>query len=693
MHLYFSIILLVVFGSGSNHPPVKADNNAPPILFKINDLDAKYYLKSHKPFLLIQQTKSDTISELINGYDEAGVKGKAARLTLLHSLVYDSSFNSLAWKALNSDSPFLKLQAIQYLAGHPDATDSKQIKWQSEIFESQDHRKLEAWLKGVRRPAPKHQIKLILEHIDSINHPLDALAISTIKKGWRSDASAGLNSIIMGIRDGRIHSRHLLATMRDLADTATDSAMESILFCMNSTSADLNNESTKALHNVISYLHRKEQYTDIVELYRRLYIAFPSQPEYALDYGSAQIQYEDNPDKGIAFFEKLKHRYSPGRDTTKRIIRMEISLGLALADFYKGEDWEMHLADMRSDQAVKDISNPEKRTLAKHDLLKGGFAYLAGGNGHSFFQSALETMPYDPDYVEVDNLFSGRFSLTSLIWRLNKTGREEGAKRIFEGLVNALRTDHSGCGYYPDTEVNPHLSDRIRSRIPLNEAHSLSYYYGRPDLALKKLITFIKSIQDSTYFSNMDLLSSAYYFQGLVEMDLKQPEAAVISIEKGIKIYTQILEDLKTMWLSRAVKSASRYYSREKARGHLYLESINNFVEGDGVKTTRLIREAMKSAPDFYEIILHTGLDRARNGDRKTALDLLANMEIYPDRYYNIACLHSLTGNPDEGLVWLKRHFAEYVPTRRRPVELRYARKDPDLKNVRSLPGFSDLIN
>lgn len=84
---------------------------------------------------------------------------------------------------------------------------------------------------------------------------------------------------------------------------------------------------------------------------------------------------------------------------------------------------------------------------------------------------------------------------------------------------------------------------------------------------------------------------------------------------------------------------------------------------------------------------------RARSGRLDEARTVLASVVPVPSLYYNIACTHALLGEPDAALDYLERDLRENHPTKGSLEQKRdWARKDPDLANVRNLPRFERLF-
>jgi tetratricopeptide (TPR) repeat protein len=124
----------------------------------------------------------------------------------------------------------------------------------------------------------------------------------------------------------------------------------------------------------------------------------------------------------------------------------------------------------------------------------------------------------------------------------------------------------------------------------------------------------------------------------------------------------------------------------------LYLQTAMYTGPGDRKKCLEWARKALRIAPDFVEAAITFALVQARSGHHDYALQLLDNIDCYPDRYYNVACLLALANRPEEALGYLERHVNEHVPRKRRTPEKRYASRDPDLASLRRLPEFIRLV-
>lgn len=694
---FFLLLLIVAQVENTSADQVAASLRKPEayISENIKDLDSKYYLRRAQVRKAVDELGAEAVPILINGLDMLSLQGQAEVLMLLHDLVKDAAHNPRVHELLTLSSPTVRLKAVKYLAGHPGAGQyhhEQHLAWSRAVFNEASHREKAAYLEGIQKPAPRSQIDLAARVLSRMSPGLQLCGLEALKKGWRSHSAQAFHSVIDSIRGGGLDANLLLPAMENLADVATEHALPSILFGMTSSSADLRMEGIRAYQEVVKHLFRARRFDDLTNLYARLHSVFSANQEYVLDYADVLIQYSDDLDKAASLMDHLNRELLARYDSKDRVLQMEINMGAAVIAFWQGEAWEHRLDSEPPPSPEGDISDRERRILAARDLLKGALSILAGEEGYSHFLSALERAPYSSDYAEIDGIFSGRFSTSNLVWRLNQEGRVEDSEKILDELVRALRDDPSRSGYFPDPEDDAVYMDRVRSRIPLNRIYFLLWEKGDPHGALKHARDYLQSIRDSGHPANMELLSRAYYYEGLATLDLERFDEAKASFRKGIKICEQETESLKKIWQNASVEAAHDYYNWEKARGLLYLEAVNTYTEGDLQKCESLVREAIRTSPDFEAPVLALALVQVRQGRTEFALEVMNNMDPYPDRSYNTACLHALLGNRKEALKLLKDHLSEYTPPGRLHIEKKYALNDPDLKVLRSDPDFIALV-
>ncbi|MBP7087812.1 MAG: hypothetical protein KBB01_00790 [Candidatus Omnitrophica bacterium] len=105
----------------------------------------------------------------------------------------------------------------------------------------------------------------------------------------------------------------------------------------------------------------------------------------------------------------------------------------------------------------------------------------------------------------------------------------------------------------------------------------------------------------------------------------------------------------------------------------------------------RFYENLLKGRPNFVEVLISLGDIYTKKGlyreglavDRKLA-DLRPEDPIV---HYNLACSLSLLGEVKEAMVYLKKAVLLGYD------EFEYILKDPDLENIRKLPGFDKFFN
>ncbi|MHC4944780.1 MAG: TPR end-of-group domain-containing protein [Planctomycetota bacterium] len=640
----------------------------------------------------LSEAGEDAISPLIFNFSEISDAGKTVRLRLLQDLIVGPAENSKIRPCLESDHVPLRGEAVRYLAGHPDIHDPQYLDWTRNLLSRGDESDRAAYLDGIPAIPPFAQKEAVLEAFPAFTTPLKIRTLDWIRGGRRAVSSRMLDKLFRKVRSGELEPELFLPVAHALKKAATENAIQSLQYGFTSSSPDVRAEAAGMHQAVEQHLFRSREYLKLIEFRTLLHHAFPSRMDLGLDLADAMIQYSPETGAVLPILLALEQKHCKDRDTASLIAFAEIQMARALTGFWTGREWEPFLDSLAGDGSRTGNSYPMRRVQAKQDLLRGALKILDGADGAPDFRTALARAPYDAETAEVDGIFLGRFSLSNLVWRLSREGREDDGARIFDSLVAVLREDAAGCGYYPDTGASHSTPDRIRSAIPLYEAFFLLYRCGRPEEARMKLELLIQSNQDSALFANTDLLARAHYDMGLALLDLERRMESIDSFKKGIKCYEQLMETMKEVWPGPARDEMMDYYRREKARGMLYLQTATYTGPGDRKKCLEWARKALRIAPDFVEAAITFALVQARSGHHDYALQLLDNIDCYPDRYYNVACLLALANRPEEALGYLERHVNEHVPRMRRTLEKRYASRDPDLASLRRLPEFIRLV-
>ncbi len=103
-------------------------------------------------------------------------------------------------------------------------------------------------------------------------------------------------------------------------------------------------------------------------------------------------------------------------------------------------------------------------------------------------------------------------------------------------------------------------------------------------------------------------------------------------------------------------------------------------------------REAVKAKPDNWDARVNLGIVLSQLGRKAEAVEqyekvVRNNPDYNPSLYYNIACYYAVEGQLEKGMSWLQG-----------AIEHGYSnweliQTDPDLQNLRKLPGFSRLTS
>lgn len=698
MHIYLLIIICSLSWSVPESGDNKNQGEGTKTEKNINHLNSKYYIKRDKAESYLVKEGDRIIQPCFEGFNEASDQGKALRLDLLSPMIPDDRYNGLAWSTAEADDIVLRHAAIEYLSAHPEKNGQKFLDWTRDILLNGRCTEKEAYLRGIRKPAPRAQIRIFGDHVGLLNRSHASMAIEGIGRGWQRDACAILNQLIVDLYGGIGDRSLLLEAMKRLDDVATVEATESMLAGLLTASPDLRGEAYKLAQTINSHLYRDHRYEEIVSFQEKIYHAAPAPWEHALDFVNSGIQYLPNPAKTAPVLDLLARKHEGRRGTDARICLIEIEMARALMDFWAGlgnaserlasspEPWPENDASGKNEYALQ-------RVLSKKDFLYGALLVLEGGDPSTAFNRALNIAPYDPYRTEIDTILTGRFSITSLIWRLNQYGLETSSKEVYKALLQTLQQDEPGCAYFPSPEESRYSSDRIRSQLPINEAYFLYHRCGEPETASSKLDYFIKTIRDSSLNANRDLLARAYFYKGLAMADLGQSDEALSFIERGIKIYEELEAGLKDYWPGTGKDAAIEYYKKEKARGMLNAGSIAHYYLKDAEKSAEFTRKAAKASPDFNAILIAKAIVQARKKEFILAREVIENMIPFPDRYYNFACLCGMMGDQEAAVTYLGKHFDEYVPPLRTRLESAYARQDPDLVPLKNNPEFIRLVN
>ena len=104
----------------------------------------------------------------------------------------------------------------------------------------------------------------------------------------------------------------------------------------------------------------------------------------------------------------------------------------------------------------------------------------------------------------------------------------------------------------------------------------------------------------------------------------------------------------------------------------------------------RLYQETLKADPGYVEALNNLGVifihEKNYDAAQQNFEKAIRVKPEYVDPYYNLACVYALMGDTKPGIAHLKR-----AASLDREV-VKWAREDTDLKNLRGVPEFEDMI-
>jgi tetratricopeptide (TPR) repeat protein len=147
----------------------------------------------------------------------------------------------------------------------------------------------------------------------------------------------------------------------------------------------------------------------------------------------------------------------------------------------------------------------------------------------------------------------------------------------------------------------------------------------------------------------------------------------------------------------RAVPVVEPVRPKPKARpgnmdnpGVLYEKARTFHKRGRLQAAKRLYEKTLSADPGRVDAWNNLGVIQLQEGNypaaRASFTEAIRLQPDYVDSHYNLACLNALGGEAPQGLVHLKK--AVMVD----PAVKGWARTDPDLNNLRALPGFEEIV-
>ena len=161
-----------------------------------------------------------------------------------------------------------------------------------------------------------------------------------------------------------------------------------------------------------------------------------------------------------------------------------------------------------------------------------------------------------------------------------------------------------------------------------------------------------------------------------------RPATPPSKVSDRVKRMAQAVEPkspAKTTRPRSAVSAQSLYERAEHFRKQGRFKDAKRFYE-----------EALKRDADHVDALNNLGVVCFSDQDYSTAQQKFeAITRIRPgdvDAYYNLACVHAAKGELRDSLAYLKKAISLRLVVRE------WAREDPDLNNLRSLPEFDEIL-
>ncbi|MEQ1893163.1 MAG: hypothetical protein ABL998_11510, partial [Planctomycetota bacterium] len=194
-------------------------------------------------------------------------------------------------------------------------------------------------------------------------------------------------------------------------------------------------------------------------------------------------------------------------------------------------------------------------------------------------------------------------------------------------------------------------------------------------------------------------LASLEILRGDTFMDENRPKEAEQAFLAAVGRLEKIEQEIESRRAGADDPEAERQIEgqlalvRARRAGALLSLAVNaNVRAGDPVRALGYFERAyvLDQSPSM-EVL--RACYRARSGRADEARTVLRKVVPSAQLYYNIACTHALMGEKGPALDFLERDFRENYPTPGARVrQTEWARKDPDLSNLRGEPRFERLL-
>lgn len=176
---------------------------------------------------------------------------------------------------------------------------------------------------------------------------------------------------------------------------------------------------------------------------------------------------------------------------------------------------------------------------------------------------------------------------------------------------------------------------------------------------------------------------------GSTWMQDDEPGRAREALESAVERYENLERTLAERGADEGLLASMR---RERAGALMSLAVNTNVREGRPERALEYFERAYElRQDDFMRVLL--ACYRARMGRAEEARRVLAEVQIAPPLYYNLACTHALLGEAARALEFLELDFAtNHDSEGSLEQQQRWAARDPDLTSLRQDPRFRWLL-
>lgn len=222
----------------------------------------------------------------------------------------------------------------------------------------------------------------------------------------------------------------------------------------------------------------------------------------------------------------------------------------------------------------------------------------------------------------------------------------------------------------------------------------MGVWYKEKGLWDKAKAAFMRALD-----TDPEIYADTYYYLGNVVREQKDYSLAATYYQKSLKVNPEFFEVRynlgKIYALQGQSKKALLHFRKAQELNPLDLDTnINIGVElsnqGYREEALEAYRKALEIDPYSYLVHSNIGVEYTLLKDFKNAIDYhkkaLALNFFYADGWYNLACTYARANDLENSCKALERSI------RLDAENIEYAKKDPELENIRNTLHFQDLV-